>query len=69
MPETKVGVGANFNAFDANTYNDYLDKLTNNQPAKEEKEEAKEDAPKKPSSIVYVDDGIPPFLQRMRNKK
>lgn len=70
MPETKVGVGANFNAFNAETYNNYLEGLGNNQPAKEEVKEEPKDA-KKPSSIVYVDDPdvVPPFLQRIRDKK
>ena len=40
------------------------------QTAKEETKDAQE-APKKPSSIVYVDepDVVPPFLQRIRDKK
>ncbi len=71
MPETKVGVGAGFDAFNAASYDEYMNKLANNnQPTKEETKDAQE-APKKPSSIVYVDepDVVPPFLQRIRDKK
>ena len=75
LPETKTAVGTGFGNYDEATYTNYLDKLTNNEPSPkvydEEVKEQKYDTQRKPTSVVEIDgpDSIPPFLQRIRDKK
>ena len=75
LPEIKTAVGTGFGNYDEATYTNYLDKLTSNEPAEkvfdEEVKEQKPNTLRKPTSVVEIDgpDSIPPFLQRIRDKK
>jgi len=75
LPEIKTAVGTGFGNYDEATYTNYLDKLTSNEPAEkvfdEEVKEQKNETLRKPTSVVEIDgpDSIPPFLQRIRDKK
>ena len=69
LPDTQVGVNVNFGKVDQETLDNYLNKLGEQPSGKVFQEEQKEEkGAEKPTSRIYIDDSVPPFIQKMRKK-
>ncbi len=71
--EVRATIGAGFGNFDEEAYEKRLEGLTTpeNRTLAEEPKEDKYNTYRKPTSVVEIDgpDSVPPFLQRIRDKK